>query len=43
MKLLMIAWGYVPYSFSEGLCNAKLNYALDEKGIEVTTISRVDT
>lgn len=42
MKLLMIAWGYLPYTFSEGLCNGKLVYALKEAGIETTVISRVD-
>lgn len=43
MKILMIAWGYLPYSFSEGLCNGKLVYALESAGIDVTVISRIDT
>lgn len=43
MKVLMIAWGYLPYSFSEGLCNGKLVYALEAAGIDVTVISRIDT
>lgn len=38
----MIASGYLPYMFSECLCNAKLVYALNEAGIEVDVISRVD-
>lgn len=40
MRLLMIATGYLPYTFSESLCNAKLVYALQEAGIEVDVISR---
>ena len=42
MKALLIATGYLPYTFSENLCNAKLVYALQEKGWEVDVISRVD-
>lgn len=38
----MIAWGYLPYTFSEGLCNGKLAYAFKEAGIEMKVISRVD-
>lgn len=40
MRLLMITTGYLPYTFSESLCNAKLVYALQEAGIEVDVISR---
>jgi glycosyltransferase involved in cell wall biosynthesis len=42
MRLLMITSGYLPYMFSENLCNAKLVYALREAGIEVDVISKVD-
>ena len=42
MRALLIATGYLPYTFSENLCNAKLVYALQEKGWEVDVISRVD-
>ena len=42
MKALLITIGYLPYTFSEALCNAKLVYALQEKGWEVDVISRVD-
>lgn len=42
MRILMIATGYLPYLFSENLCNAKLVYALQEAGIEVDVISKVD-
>ena len=42
MRALLIATGYLPYAFSENLCNAKLVYALQEKGWEVDVISRVD-
>lgn len=38
----MIATGYLPYLFSENLCNAKLVYALKEADIEVDVISRID-
>jgi glycosyltransferase involved in cell wall biosynthesis len=38
----MITSGYLPYLFSENLCNAKLVYALKEAGIEVDVISKVD-
>ena len=41
MRALLIATGYLPYTFSECLCNAKLVYALQEKGWEVDVISRV--
>ena len=42
MKALLIATGYLPYTFSENLCNAKLVYALQQRGWEVDVISRVD-
>ena len=42
MKALLITIGYVPYTFSEALCNAKLVYALQQSGWEVDVISRVD-
>lgn len=42
MRALLIATGYLPYTFSENLCNAKLVYALQENGWEVDVISRVD-
>ena len=42
MKALLITIGYVPYAFSEALCNAKLVYALQQSGWEVDVISRVD-
>ena len=42
MRLLMIATGYLPYLFSENLCNGKLVFALKESGIDVDVISRVD-
>lgn len=42
MKALLITIGYVPYAFSEALCNAKLVYALQQRGWEVDVISRVD-
>lgn len=42
MRLLMIATGYLPYLFSENLCNAKLVYAFHETGIEVDVVSRLD-
>lgn len=42
MKALLIATGYLPYTFSENLCNAKLVYALQQSGWEVDVISRVD-
>lgn len=38
----MIAWGFLPYTFSEGLCNGKLTLAMKEKGIDLRIISRVD-
>ena len=40
MKALLITASYLPYSFSEALCNAKLVYALQENGWEVDVISR---
>ena len=42
MKALLITIGYVPYTFSEALCNAKLVYALQQSGWEIDVISRVD-
>lgn len=42
MRALLITIGYVPYAFSEALCNAKLVYALQQSGWEVDVISRVD-
>lgn len=42
MRALLIATGYLPYTFSENLCNAKLVYALQQSGWEVDVISRVD-
>lgn len=42
MKLLMIATGYLPYTFSENLCNGKLVLALERAGHHVDVISRVD-
>lgn len=41
MRALLIATGYLPYTFSECLCNAKLVYALQQSGWEVDVISRV--
>ena len=41
MRALLITTGYLPYTFSECLCNAKLVYALQENGWEVDVISRV--
>lgn len=38
----MIASGYLPYLFSENLCNAKLVLALKESGIVVDVISKKD-
>lgn len=38
----MIATGYLPYQFSENLCNAKLVYALQKAGYEVDVISKKD-
>lgn len=40
MKALLITIGYVPYSFSEALCNAKLVYALQQSGWDIDVISR---
>ncbi len=42
MKALFITTGYLPYTFSENICNAKLVYALQENGWEVDVISRID-
>lgn len=42
MKILFIAAGFLPYTFSENLCNGKLVYALKEAGYEVDVISRED-
>lgn len=40
MKALLITASYLPYSFSEALCSAKLIYALQENGWEIDVISR---
>lgn len=42
MKILFVAAGFLPYTFSENLCNGKLVYALKEAGFEVDVISRED-
>lgn len=42
MKLLLIAPGYLPYTFSENLCNGKMAYAMYKKGWHVDVISKVD-
>ena len=42
MRLLLIAPGYLPYTFSENLCNGKLAYAMYIKGWHVDVISKVD-
>ena len=42
MKLLLITTGYLPYAFSENLCNAKLVHAFMQTGWEVDVISRTD-
>ena len=42
MRILFITAGYLPYTFSECLCNAKLVFALQEKGWEVDVISKKD-
>ena len=42
MKLLLITTGYLPYIFSENLCNAKLVHAFMQAGWEVDVISRTD-
>lgn len=42
MKVLLIATGYLPYAFSENLCNGRLVKALLQEGIEVDVISRKD-
>lgn len=42
MKLLFICAGYLPYTFSENLCNGKLVYALKKAGIQVDVISKED-
>lgn len=41
-KALLVTTGYLPYTFSECLCNAKLVYALQQNGWEVDVISRID-
>lgn len=40
MNILLIG-GFLPYTFSENLCNAKLVYALREIGIHVDVISQI--
>ena len=42
MKLLFICTGFLPYTFSENLCNGKLVYALLKAGYEVDIISKKD-
>lgn len=42
MRILFIAPGYLPYTFSENLCSGKLVYALQEHGWEIDVISRKD-
>lgn len=42
MKLLFIASGYLPYTFSENLCNAKLVYAMQKLGWQVDVVSKRD-
>ena len=42
MRILLIAPGYLPYTFSENLCNGKLAYAMYKKGWHVDVISKVD-
>ena len=40
MKILFIATGFLPYLFSENLCNAKLVYALQKAGWDIDVISK---
>lgn len=42
MRILMITSGYLPYTFSENLCNGKLGYALQRMGWEMDVISKRD-
>lgn len=42
MRILYIASGYLPYTFSENLCNGKLVYAMQLNSWDVDVISRVD-
>ena len=42
MKILMIAAGFLPYTFSENLCNGKLALALKEAGHQVSVITKKD-
>ena len=42
MKILLIATGFAPYSFSENITNSKLVLAFLSKGWEVDVISRKD-
>lgn len=42
MKILFIAKGYLPYTFSENLCNGKLVYAMQEYGWQIDVISGKD-
>lgn len=42
MNLLLIATGFLPYAFSENICNGKLVLCLRSGGFEVDVISRVD-
>lgn len=43
MKLLFIATGFPPATFSENLCNGKLVLALLKAGYQVDVLSRVDS
>lgn len=40
MNILYITIGYLPYTFSENLCNAKLVFALQRHGWNIDVISR---
>lgn len=42
MRLLMITSGYLPYTFSENLCNGKLGYAMHQEGWQLDVISKRD-
>lgn len=42
MRVLYIATGFLPYQFSENICNAKLVYAFIQAGWEVDVISSKD-
>ncbi len=42
MRLLFVCTGFLPYTFSENLCNGKLVYALVKAGYEIDIISKKD-